>query len=593
MSAPDSLNSSPPGVHFPTTTLAFPSPLSRWILRSRLINRCRLKKRISAVVLWSILLLAVPASGSAQVDTVPVNRPAVPAVAAASAGNSLAKTAVSKNTTAPTTPIIDVFSPSISDRDLETGVERAWEYRPYRVAVWLCLDGSPNLNAMYSTLVTDVTRQSELVDPSGWDLQIGLAPSQYRWRFMNFLETPTKCMGFETFPALASYDKLMVVCLNQDFGRTKIKVREFDLQTQQWGPLQLREFAHDQQLSAGLMKAIQLSFMPLAKVDRVIKKDSREEVYLQVRAIDACYRTEISADLQWNVVPIRGSPVFIQSNDRFLPVIRRSDRNGKLLSLQPIEFTFLTLDSAIADAPTAELKCSVESYHRSPLAGRTGKAEKLALVIRPPQQSSWLFLESLDKSKTPLEGYEIYSRKPNAIDGESNEFLGKTDWQGKLEIPPSEDGLRIILVSRGSRRLKRLPLIPGLHQELRTGIPNDETSLYAEGVLLGLEKEILNLVIQRKVFESDIDSALQAKNLANAKLILKDYQSLESTRDFKTRLANEEVRLKNLTQDKRESDFINTRFEVLRNLLNKQAGNLRENELLNEIQKQSNLPGAD
>ncbi len=587
-----SLNSGPPGVSS-LKMPALPTPLTQRNSIGHQTNRCLSKWRISAVVPLLILSLAVPVSGWGQEDAVPGIRPAKSTAGQASAENSLTPAVPTENPKSPTTPIIDVFSPSISDRDLEQGVERAWEYRPYRVAVWLCLDGSPNLNAIFSSLETEVTRRSELIDPSGWDLQVGLAPSQYRWRFLNFLETPAKCAGFETFPVLQSYDKLMVVCLNQDFGRIKIRVREFDLQTQQWGPLQLRESTFDQQLSANVMQAIQMSFMPLARVDRVIRKDNQDEVFLQVRAIDACFRTELNAELQWDVVPIKGSPVFIQSDDRFLPVIRRSDRNGKLLSLEPIEFTFLTIDSGTAGSSVAELKCSVESYHRSPLAGRTSKkAEKLALVIRPPQQPSWLFLESLDKLKTPLEGFEIYSRKPNAVDGEANEFLGKTDWQGKLEIPPSKDGMRIILVSRGSRGLKRLPLIPGLHPELRTGIPNDETSLYAEGVLLGLEKEILNLVIQRKVFESDIDSALQKKNLADAKSILKEYQSLESARDFKTRLANEEVRLKNLTQDKRESDYINTRFDVLRNLLNKQAGNLRENELLNEIQKQSNLLGA-
>ena len=218
--------------------------------------------------------------------------------------------------------------------------------------------------------------------------------------------------------------------------------------------------------------------------------------------------------------------------------------------------------------------------------------EKLALVIRPPNQPTRLFLESMDDSKTPLEGFDIYSRRPSAQKGEANEYLGKTDWQGMMEIPPSDEGLRLILVSRGSRGLKRLPIIPGLHAELRSSIPSDETSLYAQGIISGLEKEILNLVIQRQVFESDIAAALADQKLANAKIAFKKYQSLESKRDLKSRMADEEVRLKAMTEDKRETDFIITRFGNLRTLVGKQIDTKKESDLQAEIQKQSNLPGA-
>jgi hypothetical protein len=218
--------------------------------------------------------------------------------------------------------------------------------------------------------------------------------------------------------------------------------------------------------------------------------------------------------------------------------------------------------------------------------------EKLALVIRPPNQPTRLYLESMDDSKTPLEGFDIYSRRPSAKPGEPNEYLGKTDWQGMIEIPPGDEGLRLILVSRGSRGLKRLPIIPGLHAELRSSVPNDETSLFAQGVIAGLEKEILSLVIQRQVFESDIAAALEEKNLAEAKIAFKQYQSLESPRDLKSRLADEEVRLKAMTEDKRETEFIITRFGNLRKLVSQQINTNNESDLQSEIQKQSNLPGA-
>ena len=47
---------------------------------------------------------------------------------------------------------VDLFMPDFDDQDLiETG-KRAWEYRPYQVAVWFCLDGSPLIDAIYNNI---------------------------------------------------------------------------------------------------------------------------------------------------------------------------------------------------------------------------------------------------------------------------------------------------------------------------------------------------------------------------------------------------------------------------------------------------------
>ena len=412
--------------------------------------------------------------------------------------------------------VVDNFTPSITDHDLDETVNRAWEFRPYRVAVWLCSDGSPELNALTSKIVDEVTRRSELIDPSAWDLAVGNAPSQWRWRFLESIETPEKCTGFEDLPMLQGYDKLMIVCLNSNHGQISLRVREFDIQTQQWGPMLRRESGRKHQLDATIMNAVSVAFMPLARVDRVIEKNKKDEVFLQVRGVDACIRTEMDIDKNWKPIPNRGSPVFVKNEDRFLPVIRRTDRKGNLIKLEPIAFTFLTIDSDQDEG--SELKCSIQSMQGAPLAGRTSKrAEKLALVIRPPQQPTLLYLESRKEPKKALEGFEIYSRRPGSSIEEDSEYLGKTDWRGMIEIPPSSESLRLIYVKRGKRALAKLPIIPGLYDKLVTTLPNDETSLFAEGILQGLQKEILSLVIQREVFESDIESFLEKENINSAR----------------------------------------------------------------------------
>lgn len=488
--------------------------------------------------------------------------------------------------------IVDEFIPDFDDQDLAGTSERAWEYRPYSVAVWFCLDGSPDLNSVYKNVARDVTRRSELLDPSGWDLATGLAPSRWRNRFMNYIETPEKCVGLEELPALKPYDKLMVVCLNTEFGLTHVRVREFDIQTQLWGPLVIRNVAQRHQLGRNVMDAIEIAFMPLAKIERVQEIEvtdaegtvrKKDEVIMQIRAVRSCVRTVIDHEFQWQAKQIENSPVFIKNDDRFLPIIRITDRQGNLVKLQPIEFTFLTVNSK----EESDLRASIESYRRAPLSQRKSKkAQKLALVIRPPERSTRLFLVSDDKERTPMEGFEIWSRPPDAPI-EEKEFLGKTDWQGSIDIPPSPDGLRLILVKRGERGLRRLPIMPGLYESVVSTLPNDETRLYAEGVLQGLQNEILSMVIQRRVFENDTSAAIEKEDVSAALKGFKELKAL-SIADFKGRMNDEEIQLKSLTADARELAYITSRFEALRNILNDQQRKSKESalrEVILEIRK--------
>ncbi len=545
------------------------------------------------------------------------------------------------------------FVPDFIDQDLMGSENRAWEYRPYSVAVWFCLDGSPQLNSVYKQVALDVTQRSEMIDPSGWDLTTGLAPSRWRYRFLNNLNRPDKLQGVGELKSLEGYDKLMIVCVASESGSTLVRVREFDVQTQQWGPIVRRELAQHSNLGQAVMNAITVAFMPIAKIDRIQeltyvdakgKTRIKDEVVMQIRGVQSCVRTRrkritLKSQLEktdsffpdspvtteaagtetepsdsppreaatneansqapsedkpaqnpdqitqkklfeWVAGPIKGSPVYIKDDDRFLPVIRRTDRKGNLVRLEPIEFTYLTVNAQ----DEAVLRASIESYHRAPLAQRKSKrAQKLALVIRPPQQPTTLYLYSSEKDPQPLEGFEIWSRRPGASIEEKSEFLGKTNWRGGFEVKPSEEGLLIVYVKRGSRVLRRLPIMPGLYESVSTTLPNDETRLFSEGVIQGLQNEILGLVIQREVFETEIDAAIKAKDATTAKAKLTELQELESPTDFKNRMSEDKSMLLTQTSDARELGYINKRFDTLRKLLSEQEKKSRKNEFIQTI----------
>ena len=513
-----------------------------------------------------------------------------------------------------TSTLASGFVPDFEDTDLAGSETRAWEYRPYRVAVWFCLDGSPALESVYPRLSREVTRRSEWLDPSGWDLTTGRAPTEWSAKFQKHLSEAEEISNsdrFKRLDTLLNYDKLMVACLDRNSGVTTLRVREFDVQTQLWGPLLRQTVMSTNQLGSQLMRAINNAFMPLARIERVLepvpageptaenpnpkKVDSR--VLLRIRAANACVRSDDIARVRDGLVdedgnvtlnpvagePIEQSPVYVRSNDRFLPVIRRTDREGNLVKLEPIAFTYLTVAERSEEA--AEARCSIQSYHRAPLSQRKSKrSQKLGLVIRPLKASTKLQLVSQDKERTPREGYEIWSRQPDQPKDEPSEYLGKSNWRGEIEIPPNDEGLRIIFVKRGSRALKRLPIIPGLYQEVSATLPNDDTRLFAEGTIRSYESELLSLVIRRKVIREDLMKALESEDKIESERIYETYQALETMRDINVRLSNEEANLRAQTDNKREQDHMQRMFQALRNIVNKQQSGSKDTEILQKLE---------
>lgn len=461
-------------------------------------------------------------------------------------------------------------------------IDRAWDYRPYRVRVWICTDGSPDIIANYDSLVKGIQRRSIVADPSAWEFLISQAPTPWRYRFLTSLhkvneDADENVSGFEELPELKYDDKLMVVCLESKGGLIRCRVRELDLLTRQWGAVVKRDVAEKSQLDATVFDLISTAFMPIARVERV---DRENNVYLRARAVKACKLLTRDEAGEWQVIDNVGSPVWVRDNDRFLPIIRKTDRSGEISQLKPIEFTFLS----IADVDGAFVTAKIQSYHRAPLAGRTSKrAQKLALVIRPPEQSTELKFVSRDDETYALEGFEIYSRRVGAKKEEASEYLGITDWRGLISIPPSEHGLRIVYVKRGNRPLKKLPIMPGLYTRLQTTLPNDEARLNAEGIIKGLESEILNLVAQRALYEKRIDNALEKDNLRLADELFNLYNELPTSDDMNLRISNDEQSLRSQTSDKRERELILKMFSTLRTMVSTSVANSKIAELNRKI----------
>lgn len=457
-------------------------------------------------------------------------------------------------------------------------VGRAWELSHYRVRVWVTSDGSAMLGSLLPGLLEDLHRESIRVDASGWELLISQAPNPWHWRCARYFDQPQLLKGIEEQIDQRFDDKLMLVCLRDTGIGIETKVRELDLATRQWGAVQTRLTPQIENLAAAVTDAVRLAFMPLANIEQVPTDNT---IVLRARALDASVQTYMDDQLNWVTKLNRGSPVAIHEEDNFLPVLRRVDRSGKLESLEPVEFTFINTDKIEGTKITG----FVHSSARAPLSGRTSKRlQKLALVIRPQPSPTRIRFVALDDPKRAMEGLEVYSRRTDAQKDDASEFLGKTDWRGVIDIPPGSEPLRLIYLRRGTRAMKKVPMIPGFRDNLVTEVPNDEARLFAEGVILGVQTEILDLVVQREVYEQKIAAELEKNDLESARADLDLYQQLPTAQKLASTLADEEARLTLQAKSKKEVEFIKNMFGKIREVLQSKVANTKESELRQKIQ---------
>jgi hypothetical protein len=129
--------------------------------------------------------------------------------------------------------------------------------------------------------------------------------------------------------------------------------------------------------------------------------------------------------------------------------------------------------------------------------------------------------------------------------------------------------------------------VPGLYRSVTSSVPNDTVRLFAQGVITGFQNDITSLVIQRRVFEEDIDSAIKKEDLDTAKQILRDYQELDTPQNIRSRMTDEQVRLESLTNDKREIDHIRKMFDNLNEVVSVEINKSRESELQARVQQLS------
>lgn len=417
--------------------------------------------------------------------------------------------------------------------------QTVWELTPYRIDVLLAVESAPGLNdAFCEELAADLARQAETLIGAAWEMNLAAAEPPLRGKLL----AEAEAVVAEDLAPQAATDKVLLIAIRRAPDGYRIWARDFDVRTQSFGTVVGGPVGQASKLYDSTFRALRMAISPLAQVFSVEEKN---RVTLRLRAAGIPTRDRSLGEIKPGTV--------------FRPVVRYNDREGKPRRIENIPWTFLTVE----EVALPSLLCRLDSGMRTPLSGRRrGRTEQLALGVVPPQEDTRLVLRSRANTEQLLSGYDIFEL---GGEGSPSHWLGRTDRQGSIVVPPAASPVRVLVVKSGNTLLARLPVVPGLAPQLEADIANDDHRLEVEGFLAGLQEELIDLVTRREVLVARALARLEKQDIAEADKLVRELQSLRTREDFDRQIVAE--RQKIYDEDPAVQRKIDRMFEGTRRLL--------------------------
>lgn len=297
--------------------------------------------------------------------------------------------------------------------------------------------------------------------------------------------------------------------------------------------------------------------------------------------------TWVRVRLKAGALPFRDDELaMVHRGDSFRPVIRRNDREGNVIGIRSVSWSFCMVQELAA----GDLVCRLHTGVVGGLSGRRrGRLQQLALAVVPPQRPSVLVLQSPHKPPRPLAGYGVYAHPP---DSKTGVLLGRTDRRGRITIPPVETGnpLRILQVRNGGQLLQRLPMVPGMAPEPTARIVNDDQRLQTEGFVTGLQEQMVDLVTRREVIFARARARIKAGQFDEAQALLDRARKLPTAHEFGLKLRGQQK--DSSAVDRRVQARINKLFDDTHELVNQHLDPEAVEDLRRELQAARNQAGS-
>lgn len=339
------------------------------------------------------------------------------------------------------------------------------------------------------------------------------------------------------------YDKIFVVRLETARMPIDIQVMEIDCLMRMQGPVVRARALAKTRLIDEIGQAISRAFGPMVRIEEAATK----EVEGRVRA--------------GGLIMDSDSPAAIHEGDYLQPALRKDDREGEPIIMEPLDWAFLYVD----EVDGAKLKMTLHAGRRGGLQGRlNSRTYRVGYRIRPYHANTTIRLHAQGRPDQPLQGYELHEK-----DLETSEFsfVGRTDWGGRFVIEKADQPLRLLYVKNGGAVLAKLPCVPGEDRVATADIRGDDLRLQAEAYIRGVQNAIIDLVALRQLLAARIRLRLQKGNVDEARELLSALRKAGTydvlSKDMRKK--REEME----TDDRQQMAMINQLFDQTRTMLTK------------------------
>lgn len=319
-------------------------------------------------------------------------------------------------------------------------------------------------------------------------------------------------------PSDAAPDKLFLISITPAGRDFRVSTREWDRISDSLGPLVSRTATSRDVIGRAVVAALVSAYRP---VGRIMIDDDVPRITFRGGAI---------------TTPDKGLLAAAEGT-LFRTVLHRRDREGLLVEIREVPYTYLELETATAASGTL----AIHSALRSPIGPFRGLITAWAIAASPEAEGTKLVLER-ESDGVPLAGRRIEIRaelpKPGEEPARPLQTL-LTDRSGSAVISPvSGESVVWITIKSGDVPLMRIPVAPGAPPEMTLSLGDDQRRLSAEGRLAILTGELIEIVAKRATLLATARGRARDGQFDEARAALKEAEALPSAQQFKQRLAS-------------------------------------------------------
>ncbi|TWU01479.1 hypothetical protein [Neorhodopirellula pilleata] len=374
--------------------------------------------------------------------------------------------------------------------------------------------------------------------------------------------------------AIEGFDKIYFVRLQTRQSPMSVQVSELDTLMRHFGSLTTMTLGVQSQLPEVIGAAVRETFSPVVRIDDAGQKDATGLVRASGLALDP------------------DSPAHVRVGDILEPMVRKDDRNGKPMTIGPLDWAYLLTK----EVDGHKVKMDFHAGRMGGLQGRkNNRTHRMGIVSRPSRDDTTLRLHAKGKPDLPLIGYEIYDKD---LEGTNMTFVGRTNWNGVMEVDKIETPLRLLYVKNGGAVLARLPIVPGHHPTAVADLEGDDMRLQAESYIRGVQNVIIDLVAIRELFKARIMLRLKKGELKEADELLEALRNEPSNERIANDMGKKQTEFlkaigRNANQQRKVDEMFSTTRKLLSQHINPKLVNDLEEAMIQAKANGGKLPAEE